>query len=198
VQHVEDEELIDEARKSSDASVRREILGGLFQRHHSKVILWCYRFSGNRDSAADLAQEIFVKAYVNLDSFQQNSKFSTWLYTVTMNHCRDNADKPAVRKERLSKSLTNDIPRNDRFDLRLEREQEFQVLRQLMCSSLSEMEQKVLMLHYGEEMKLNEVTRLLGLENPSGAKAHIVNARRKLATALDRWRQRGDRRRRNL
>ncbi len=52
---MEDEELIEEAQSSPDLSVRREILGGLFQRHHAKVILWCYRFTGNRDSAADLA-----------------------------------------------------------------------------------------------------------------------------------------------
>ena len=64
------------------------------------------------------------------------------------------------------------------------------MLRELMRQTLSDTEQKVLLLHYGEEMKLNEVTRLLGLDNPSGAKAHVVNARRKLSIALDRWKRR--------
>ncbi len=98
----------------------------------------------------------------------------------------------------MSEPLTADIPRGDRFDLRLEREQEVRILRELMCTTLSDMEQKVLMLHYGEEVKLDEITRLLGLENRSGAKAHVVNARRKLAAALDGWRERGDARRRTL
>lgn len=198
MQCVADEELIEQARRSAEVAVRREILGELFQRHQSKVILWCYRFTGNRDSAADLAQEIFAKAYVNIDSFQHNARFSTWLYTVTMNHCRDNADRRAVRRERFSEPLTRDIPRDDPFDLRIEREQEIRALRELMCSTLSDTEQKVLFLHYGEDMKLNEVTRLLQLDNPSGAKAHIVNARRKLAASLERWQQRNDRRKRTL
>jgi len=190
VQDAEDEELIDECRRSTDSAVRRELVGLLFQRHQAKVILWCYRFAGNREMAADLTQEIFAKAYVKLDSFQGASKFSTWLYTVTMNHCRDHANKRAIRRERLSESLTGEEPHSDDFDVRLERQEELQMLRELMRQTLSDTEQKVLLLHYGEEMKLNEVTRLLGLDNPSGAKAHVVNARRKLSIALDRWKRR--------
>ena len=196
VQDAEDEELIDDCRRSPDPAVRRDVVGQLFQRHQAKVILWCYRFTGNREMAADLTQEIFAKAYIKLDSFQGNSRFSTWLYTVTLNHCRDHASKQAIRRERLSESLTGEEPHSDDFDVRLEKQEELQMMRELMRKTLSDTEQKVLLLHYGEEMKLSEVTRLLGFDNPSGAKAHVVNARRKLSLALDRWKQRvADRRR---
>src|SRR4051812_46831379 len=65
---TEDKELIAEIRRSPDAAVRRELLGGLFQRHRTKVVLWCYRFAGNPDLAADLAQDVFMKAFSNIDS----------------------------------------------------------------------------------------------------------------------------------
>ena len=41
-------------------------------------------------------------------------------------------------------------------------------------------------LHYGEELPLNTITRLLGLDNASGAKAYIVSAKRKLARLVQR------------
>ena len=49
-----------------------------------------------------------------------------------------------------------------------------------MNKSLDETESKVITLHYVHELPLNSITRLLGLENQSGAKAFIVSARRKL------------------
>jgi hypothetical protein len=48
---------------------------------------------------------------------------------------------------------------------------------------LDKTEARVMMLHYGQEMPLNAVSRMLGLTNKSGAKAYIVSARRKLAAA---------------
>jgi RNA polymerase sigma-70 factor, ECF subfamily len=53
-------------------------------------------------------------------------------------------------------------------------------LRQLMQEALDETEAKVMTLHYVDELPLDSITRLLGLENPSGAKAYVVSARRKL------------------
>jgi RNA polymerase sigma-70 factor (ECF subfamily) len=157
--------------------------------------VWCYRFTGSQDQAADLAQEIFLKAYTNLASFNGRAKFSTWLYSITMNHCRDNRDKRMVRREHFSESLTEDISVDDAFDRRLEQKQQMQTLRELMGTALNETEQKVLYLHYADEVRLDEITRLLRLDNPSGAKAHVVNARRKLAAALERLRNRSDSRR---
>ena len=52
---------------------------------------------------------------------------------------------------------------------------------------------KVMTLHYAEEVPLNAVTRLLNLENSSGAKAYIVSAKRKLSRAIERWKAREQR-----
>lgn len=59
-------------------------------------------------------------------------------------------------------------------------------MRRLMRDELDETEQRVMVMHYGEELSLDAVTRALGLENASGAKAFIVSARRKLQRALER------------
>jgi len=61
------------------------------------------------------------------------------------------------------------------------------MVRDLVRDSLSETEARVMTLHYAEELPLDAVTRLLKLDNASGAKAYIVSAKRKLARAVARW-----------
>jgi RNA polymerase sigma factor (sigma-70 family) len=183
-----DEELLGEARASSDPGLQREWLNRLFSRYHSRIALWCYRVTGERESAADLAQEVLIKAFQNLDTFRGDAKFSTWLYTITRNHCFNDAHRRVAQREHSMDPLDFDMPTSDRFDVRLEQDQELGQMRNMLQDNLDETEQRVMTLHYGEEMPLDSITRLLGLSNPSGAKAHIVSARRKLKTAVGRWR----------
>ena len=48
---------------------------------------------GNRHEAEDIAQEAFIRAYVNIQSFNMNLKFSTWLYRIATNLCIDRIRK---------------------------------------------------------------------------------------------------------
>jgi hypothetical protein len=52
---------------------------------------------------------------------------------------------------------------------------------------LTPVEAQVMMLHFGEDMPLATISRLLKMENASGAKAYVVSAKRKLKVAVDRW-----------
>jgi hypothetical protein len=63
------------------------LLNELFRRHRTRVTSWCFRLTGNRGRARDLAQEVFFIAYLHRHSFRDDSKFSTWLYAITRNHC---------------------------------------------------------------------------------------------------------------
>ena len=65
-------------------------------------------------------------------------------------------------------------------------------LREFLSVTLDPLERTVFTLHYGDEMPLDAITRLLRLDNASGAKAYIVSARRKLARATPRLRARGE------
>ena len=61
----------------------------------------------------------------------------------------------------------------------------------LLAETLDETEQAVFTLHYGDDLPLDRITRMLGLQNASGAKAYIVSAKRKLARAAPRWKASG-------
>ena len=183
---VSDEDLLSQAKASSDPNESRELVNQLFSRYHSRIGRWCLRITGERNSAADLAQEVLIKAYKALDFFRGDAKFSTWLYTITRNHCINDAKRRAVRYEDKTESIEEDLPAPEEFESKLEREEMIRQLHQLLRENLDETEQQVMTLHYGEELTLEVITRLLGLSNPSGAKAYIVSARRKLKVALAR------------
>lgn len=189
-----DEELVAQFQSAAGSAGADSWINELFSRYHSKVATWCFRFTGDRESASDLAQDIFLKAYRNLGSFRRDAKFSTWLYSIARNHCINEMKARAVRRVEAAESLT-DI--SDILDAgqesalaRLEQKEFSKSVRSLIEGALDEVEMRVMTLHYGQEVALDAITRLLGLTNPSGAKAYIVSARRKLKAAAQRWRVR--------
>jgi DNA-directed RNA polymerase specialized sigma24 family protein len=98
---------------------------------------------------------------------------------------RSRAARPAETSDTLEQLAGSDW---DQVSRTLERRESVQALRQMMQEALDETEAKVMTLHYVEELPLDSITRLLRLENPSGAKAYVVSARRKLQRVVTRKR----------
>nr|WP_321452943.1 RNA polymerase sigma factor [uncultured Carboxylicivirga sp.] len=83
--NLKDDEII-EKMKNENSSRYFEIL---FQRYHSKVLDKCYSFVKNKQLAEEITEDIFSKVFEKLSSFRQQSSFSSWLYSITYNHCID-------------------------------------------------------------------------------------------------------------
>jgi RNA polymerase sigma-70 factor (ECF subfamily) len=190
---LSDEELVARYR-SATGPAAEALLNQLFERHHSRVAAWCYRITGNIESAADYAQDVFLKALQHLDSFRAQSKFTTWLYSIARNHCFDAMKAQAAAAVQPGESALEQVEDlNADFAATFDRREAEEVVRQLIRESLDETETKVMTLHYVNEVPLDAVTRLLGLSNASGAKAYVVSARRKLARAFERRSERSPR-----
>ncbi len=192
---LSDEELVAKYREMGGKPRGTPFADELFQRHYARVSLWCYRVSGDRDWASDLAQEVFAKAWAHLDHFRADAKFSTWLFMIARNHCfnsiksRARSTEDAVEVNVLEALGFHPAG----FDSALEQTQMAGIAMELMAKSLTPEESQVMSLHFGEELPLHTISRLMGLENPSGAKAFIVSAKRKLKVAVERWTERIER-----
>jgi RNA polymerase sigma-70 factor (ECF subfamily) len=191
MQALSDEDVIAEYLLAPASDRSRQLLDELFRRHRGRVIAWCYRLTGDRDRAADLAQDVFVKAYSSLDMFRRDSKFTTWLYVIARNRCRDDARARAARRREMPQDDIVEMPSELNEALAsLDARDARHVVRTLMDDVLDEMEKRVMALHYGHDMRLDAITSALGLTNTSGAKAYIVSAKRKLNAAVMKWKMR--------
>src|SRR5947208_9794635 len=132
-----DEELVARYQAQAGSPDGERCLDVLFQRYRQKVALWCLRLTGDRESAADLAQEIFIKVFRSLDSYRGDSKFSTWLYSITRNHCYNEIKSRASAPEQIGDSVLADlIDARPSQQSQLERDHQAKVLRDLCEESL--------------------------------------------------------------
>jgi RNA polymerase sigma-70 factor (ECF subfamily) len=182
---LSDEQLIRQHQSAPMQAIHAE---ELFRRYSARVTAWCWRFAGDRDAAQDLAQEVLMKAYLHLGSFRSDAKFSTWLYSITRNHCLNYVRTQKRQPLDVSEPLEENLADREGWDTlaAMEREAAVSTIRTLVMQSLDETETQVMMLHYAEELPLGAITQMLALKNASGAKAFIVSAKRKLAVAFRR------------
>jgi RNA polymerase sigma-70 factor (ECF subfamily) len=185
---LNDEELMLVLRNLPQSVGRDRLFGELFRRYQPRVTSWCYRITRNQTSAVDLAQEIFFKAHRHLGAFRGDARLSTWLYAITRNHCLSSIRRMASDPVEVGESVPpglRDLTAADP-DRDIEREQLSRRMWQMLKLALDPLEARVMTLHYGYELPLAVITQRLALTNPSGAKAYIVNARRKLSAVIRR------------
>ena len=88
-----DRELVEKAKAGDQGAFEQLVLD-----NQNKVYSLALRLVGDREEAADLAQEAFVKAWQGLSSFQGESSFATWVYRLTTNVCIDHLRKKKRRE----------------------------------------------------------------------------------------------------
>jgi RNA polymerase sigma-70 factor (ECF subfamily) len=72
----------------------------LYQRYSAKIYAKCLTLLSDTAKAEDATQEIFTKIFMNLSRFNEKSKFSTWIYSITYNFCID-----YIRKNKKEKAI---------------------------------------------------------------------------------------------
>lgn len=172
----------------------RHAFAELVRRHQSSVRA-CLRklTAGNHALADDLAQETFVLAWRNLESFRQEARFSTWLYRIATNCWLADARK---RKETLLGD--NDAEVADDDDPSAEpgegnddhaRDAALKIDMERALAVLSEAERAAIVQCYHNDLSHEEAAFVLGC--PVGTfKTHVHRAKQKLRLALASWSER--------
>ena len=93
---MEEKELVRQSKEGNE-----EAFASLVKKYKTKVFNLAWSLTRDRETADDLAQEAFIKAYFALSTFQFKSEFGTWLYRITVNHVKDYLRK----KSKMSKML---------------------------------------------------------------------------------------------
>ena len=97
----------DETLASAAAHGDRAAMGQLLERHYGAILRLAARHAEDRADAEDLAQDICVKIARKIASFDGRAKFSTWLYALALNACRDHLRK--LGRERRGRAEYGDF-----------------------------------------------------------------------------------------
>ncbi len=161
----------------------REAYAELVRAHQARVLRLCRALLGSETEAEDAAQEVFFKAYRSLASFRKESAFSTWLYRITANHCRDLLRKRSRQKlESLDKLFEESGDAAEKLltpssDSRSEREAS-DLIEQIL-SRLSPDERLILTLREVQGLSYQEMAQVLRC-SLDAVKARLRRARKAL------------------
>jgi RNA polymerase sigma-70 factor (ECF subfamily) len=166
----------------------------IVRQYRRKVFNIAYKFVGRHDQAEDLTQDVFLKLYKSLDTFDRRANFQTWLISVSRNLCIDHYR--SVRKER--EAINRDVDPselaaaapNPAADTRLEHRDRVRLLR-LALDRLAPTLRSAVMLRDIQELSYQEIAERLQL--PEGTvKSRINRGRTELARQIQKLREQQD------
>ena len=165
------------------ADLRHEV-DALFATHQDLVYAACLRYLRHPERARDIAQDALLRAYLKLETYRGEARFTTWLVGIARYECLN-----ALRKGR--DLLTEDGVLEAEDDARsvlsaLRRQEREALLREAAAAVLDDDEQEAVYLRYTEQLPVAQIDAVLQLAAASGARGLLQRCRRKLRAELQR------------
>ncbi|MFC1735923.1 RNA polymerase sigma factor [Candidatus Hydrogenedentota bacterium] len=186
---ISDEDLVAYLKKGDDKAFAE-----LMKRYKTRIYGIAYRYLGNSEDAADVAQEVFVKVYRHIDKYVARARLKTWIYRIAANSAMDKIRAKRRRGEDVAESLDemreSGIPEptgagaNPGSNPRKELEcKEMGELLQAKLLALPENYRMVFVLRECRQLSYHEIAEVTGL--PLGTvRSRLNQARRKLRDML--------------
>ena len=177
-----------------DNEIISKVLGGeyntyadLVSRYQGYVFTLTLRMIKSREDAEEVAQDVFVKAYRSLADFRGESKFSTWLYTITNTTCITFLRKKKLDIHSLDNEKVFEMADSKDSGLRaniVEQKSRINMVNQAIAM-LSPDDAEIITLFYKAEQNLEEISRILKLETNT-VKVRLHRARTRLKEKMEK------------
>ena len=184
---MSDTEVIEQLKQGNELAFKK-----LVDNYQKLVVNTCYGLVQNREDAEDIAQDVFVEVYRNVNKFRADAKLSTWLYRIavnrSLNHIRNNKkhkwfsafeDEVATRNKALLqvKTAESDEPEYD-----LENKQRALILKEAI-NSLPKNQKVAFTLSKYEELSYQEIAAVMDL-SVSSVESLLFRAKKGLQKKL--------------
>ncbi|MBI4563702.1 MAG: sigma-70 family RNA polymerase sigma factor [Planctomycetes bacterium] len=179
-------------RKCLDGEL--DAYGELVDRHGARLVNLAYMMVGNRHDAEDIAQDAFIRAYKGLDRFQMRAKFSSWLYQITLNLCKDHLKARSRRARKVGESYleTLDDGRRDATPRAILESELSEKMREAI-GSLPYLYREAFVLRHLQGLEYDEIASITGMPADTvRVRTHRARElmRRRLAPVVDTyWRE---------
>ncbi len=178
-----DEEIINRTLKGDQPAFAQ-----LVERYKNYVFTLILRFIDNREDAEEIAQDVFVKAYRSLADFRGDSKFSTWLFTISRTTClsflrKKKLDIQSLDNEKTGLQLEN---RESAFHANLVEQKSRHAMLNQAISMLSPDDAQVLNLFYKGDQTLEEIGKIMRLDSNT-VKVKLHRARQRLKDKMEKY-----------
>ena len=177
--------------KGGDDLALNELMG----RWQKQLVGFILRYAGNEQDALDLAQETFVRVFESRERYEPRSKFSTWLFTIATNLCRNQARwrerHPTVTLHATGENdddsgLESTLPAaGDTPSDSAEREDLASAVREAIQALPHDLKTAVLLFEY-QDQGYEEIAAALGC-TPKAVETRLYRARQFLRESLARW-----------
>jgi len=165
-----DAELVAEFRRGEDLA-----FVALYQRYKHGVYLFCLKMLRDEESAKDVTQEVFLRAYEGLAGLTQAGSFKPWLFTIARNRCLSHLKRST---HTLPMDYARNEPSDEAVELAIEQEDQAQWVRQFIASLKPEYREVLLLREY-QNLAYEDIAQVIG-ESVSAVKSRLFKARRKL------------------
>ncbi|QTM98758.1 sigma-70 family RNA polymerase sigma factor [Sediminibacillus dalangtanensis] len=162
---------------------REEIIDQLMQDYGQDILQLAFSYVKDKGAAEDLTQEIFIKCYKKLHTYDGKSKLKTWLWRIAINHCKDYLKSWYIRNvftdgsDNFQKSTSPD----DVEKTVIQKSEDQQLMGAVM--ELPVKYREVIYLFYYEDLPLNEVSIVTG-KNVNTVKTRLRKAKKLLRKKL--------------
>ncbi len=172
-----DEELVKAITTIGDGYV----FGILYDRYAVKVYNKCYSFVKDRDEAKDLMQDVFLRAYLKIDTFNPaKASFSTWLYVVTYNLCTNYVVRGKIPRQKEETGNNKKIESIETEDISIEDINDLDPDKLATAMNKIAPEDKaLLLLKYQDDASIKSIQELLGV-GESAVKMRLRRAKLKV------------------
>jgi len=184
---MSDTEIINQLKQGNEAAFRK-----LVDNYQKLVVNTCFGMVHNREDAEDIAQDVFVEVYRNVEHFRADAKLSTWLYRIavnrSLNHIRDN------KKHKWFQSFENEVEaknrqlmqvessKSDQPEYEMENKQRAIILHEAI-NSLPENQKVAFTLSKYEELSYQEISEVMDM-SVSSVESLLFRAKKNLQKKL--------------
>ncbi|WP_047984262.1 sigma-70 family RNA polymerase sigma factor [Ornithinibacillus californiensis] len=161
------------------------ILNNLITTHGDELKRIAYLYLHDLSQAEDIVQEVFISCYKNLDKFNHQSSYKTWLYRITINKCKDYQRKWSYKNilyKSSTESYQNDFVHSVQIDVENQEEQH-EIM--VAISKLPAKYKEVLIFYYYHDMPVKEISEVTNIK-VNTVKSRITRGRQILKDELER------------